>query len=224
MNKVLNVGTVYGITNSLKEVGDHIASQFVTDNYELLVLNAAKMGVDPHKCNDIVHDVYLSLFKAEENGEGYDANKGKKSDFITVDQFVFGRLKGYSRNAKYQKDSANSEEISASSTSSDVTELSGAQMAYEMAPSYDEIESIEIEMSIPEEIKYLLSFQSQLTMDIKFVLKNISKLARMDFEISIMGELRKAITSNADFAEALTDVVKFAGVHPAKYDTLVASL
>lgn len=224
MNKVYNIGTVYGITNSLKEVNDHTASQFVADNYELLVLNASKMGVDPHKCNDIVHDVFMSILKAEENGEGYDMNKGKVSGFITVDQFVFGRLKGYSRNTKYQRDNASGEEISASSTSSDVMELSGAQMAYEMAPSYDEIESIEIEMSIPEELSYILSFQSQMSMDIRFVLKNISKLARMDFDVSIMGELRKAIAKNQDFAEALTDVVKFAGVNPSKYDMLVAAL
>lgn len=222
----MNIGTLHGITNTIKEITDHSASQFVADHYNEMVLNAQKMGVCQEKCNDIVHDVYMSLLKAEENGESYDVNGGKDGNMITVDQYVYGRMKGYSKNRKYQSDSADGKgkEVCASSSTTEAEDLSGAQLAYEMAPSYDEIERVEVEMSLPEEINYILSFQSQVSMDIRFVLKNISKLARMSFDVSIMAELRNLIVGNEDFKEALADVVKYAGVNPSKYDVLVASI
>ena len=74
-----SAGPIYGIPNRILEPEiNRLATTFVEENYERLVTQARKMGVKPELCYDIVHDVYISLQRSENNGEGYDPNKGRK--------------------------------------------------------------------------------------------------------------------------------------------------
>lgn len=219
----MNAGTVYGISNTMMEVVDHDATAYVAEHYQQLVTNSLKMGVDPSKANDLVHDVYLSLDKAENNGDGYNMNYGIKGAIITVEQFVYGRLKRYSLNKRYKTPSGNPNEISASSTSSELSELNSAQVAYETAQSVDDIEAIENKLSVEEEAQYILTFQKQVNMDLRWFLKNIQLMATMEFDTSLLGELRGLI-ADSDFADALKSVVKFAGTNKADYDAMAMAL
>lgn len=78
------------------------ASKFIEENYEEIVRQTLKMGVHFDKVGDIVGDVYISLVNAEENGDGYNFNY--YSEGITVEGFVYGRIKQYSKNSKYRND------------------------------------------------------------------------------------------------------------------------
>lgn len=78
------------------------ASEFITNNYNELVGQVVRMGVHKDMAYDVVADVFMSVVKAEENGEGFDSNyQGENRD---IEQFVYGRLKGYSKNQKYRTD------------------------------------------------------------------------------------------------------------------------
>lgn len=218
-----NGRTMVGITNEMREINNSIASNYIAEHYHEMVKTAIKMGVDPHKSHDIVHDVYMSIKHSEENDDGFNPNRGNRSDYITVSEFVYGRMKGYARNPKYQRDNGMGEEVCASgSKRSD--EPDHYQMAYENAPSFDEIEALSCEIDMPEEIDFLLTFEGTNGVNMKYILKNICKLARMSFDMSIMEGLRKLISSNEEFAEALSDVVTFAGVNPGKYELIVAAI
>lgn len=218
-----NGKTMAGINNVMCEIENSMASDYVESHYGEMVKTAMKMGVDPNKCHDIVHDVYMSLKHSEENDDGFNPSRGNRCDYITVSEFVYGRLKGYARNPKYQRDNGTGEEVCASgSKCSD--EPDHYQMAYENAPSFDEIEALNNEIDMPEEIDFLLTFEGKNGVNMKFILKNVCKLARMSFDISIMDGLRKLISSNKDFAESLMSVVTFAGTNPSQYEAIVAAL
>ena len=216
---MLNTGTVFGVTNVMMDVVSTEASSYVGEHYNELVLNAKKMGIDEHMCHDIVHDVYMSLKRSEENGDGYDICKGKKGECISLEQFVYGRLKGYSKNEKYHVMDGMGMEVSASPTTTELDDMNGYQKAYANAKSFDDIELLEEEVSIPEEINYLLSFEGKV--NVRFIIKNIAKLARMDFDVSLLNDIKKMVSKEPDFAEALSSVVKYAGSFPSKYDELV---
>lgn len=216
-------GTIYGVDNIMVESTNTLATDYVVEHYNELVRCAAKMGVAPSKVHDIVHDVYTSLVKSESNNEGYDPSMSSKRDYITVEEFVYGRLKGYSKNKAYYTDSYSPDEVCASATTDVLDDMSPAQKAYESAATFDEIESLNDELSIAEETRYILSFENETKLNIRFILKNIQNMATMDFDVSIMAEL-KEMFKNVEFAEAFRSIVTFAGRFPAKYEMVAASL
>lgn len=220
----MSFGTVPNIENSLFEMEKNtVASEFITDNYEQLVKSALKMGVDPEKANDIVHDVFVSILKSEDNGFGYDISKGNKSDVISVEHFVFGRLKLYSKNVKYRKSNLNDHEICSSSSSTELDTMNFAQRAYETASSYDEIEKIDASLSIAEEIEYLISFESQLGLNIRFFLSNIKEIANQEVDNSVFCGFKKLI-QNADAKEALASVFSFSRQYPDQFTAIIANI
>lgn len=103
-----------GFENSIKDlgIGDKLfepksskeASKYVEEHFKKLSASACKMGVSPDKADDLVIDVWISLVKAERNGEGYDMAYEGADGYISVEQFVYGRIKGYAMNKKYHSD------------------------------------------------------------------------------------------------------------------------
>lgn len=86
------------------------ASTYLIDNYKNLVGIVKSCDVKEEKANDLLHDVYISIVDAEENGEGFDMEYGTtidadghiKARLIGVEQFVIGRIKLYAKNNKYR--------------------------------------------------------------------------------------------------------------------------
>lgn len=99
----LQNGTNFDIQSSLVEpFVNRDASEYVAEHYEDIVKKVYQMGVPKDNVRDLVHDVYMSLSRSESEGKGYNSNY--KDEEITLEQFVYGRLKGYSKNAKYYSD------------------------------------------------------------------------------------------------------------------------
>lgn len=87
------------------------ASNYIIEHYDELLTFIRKNSIKEEKANDLLHDVYISMVESEDNCEGYDMNFCDMSDkhkndtvFIDVAQFVYGRIKGYIKNAKYRTD------------------------------------------------------------------------------------------------------------------------
>lgn len=218
-------GTMYGINNKLLEPATNtLASDYMADHYsEILSATARMYGVDPAKVEDLVHDVYISIITGEQNGDCFDMNKGNNGDgIISVEEFVYGRIKGYTLNKRYKFSKNSDHEVSASSSGEDQEDLVGVQRAYESAASYDDIELVETMASMPEEIEFLLNFSSNIGVNIRFFLQNIHDIARMSFDASLFSEIRKASNDNEEFMTAIQSVVAFAGTHPAEYDEMLA--
>lgn len=216
-------GTLYGVDNTMMDTLNTAATDYVIANYENLVKVAGYMDVAPDKVNDIVHDVYMSLHRSEYNGEGYNEDYVEQGEHISVADFVYGRMKKYSMNKKYRKSTLSSTEVSASSSGDEVKDMTTAQLVLHNAQAYDPICDLDEQISVSEEIEALVSFASSTNLNIKFILKNISSLANMEFDIGLLNNLR-AFLRNEEYSELFTSVVKYAGKNPTHYRDLVAAI
>ena len=98
------IGINAGFTDSdicssteLKEIiVNHEASEYIINNYSYIQRAVMAKGIDEDRAKDLVNDMYLNLFEAEKNGEGYDSNYGDGS--ISVSQFVIARAMQYAKN------------------------------------------------------------------------------------------------------------------------------
>ena len=88
------------------------ASNYIINNYSNLlgIIRGCEIGWE--KANDLLHDVYISIVDAEDNGNGFDMEFGSRMDengnidvnLMNVEQFVIGRIKLYAKNTKYRSD------------------------------------------------------------------------------------------------------------------------
>ena len=237
MMEQMNGTTIFNSGIKEPEI-DRQASTFISEHFNELVKAAFKMGVDPNKCEDIVQDVALSIFRQEEFGEGFNENNGKLDEPITVREFVFGRLKGYSANIKYRKPteapikvtnkSTNKEEfqlnlIPATSLSDDVDTMSSCQKAYATASCNDDMSNVDEAESIEEELRYVLSFDRICNGGISSLLKEIDYF-KMNCENKEFSNLFNFTRFNGTFKEALTDVIKFSGTNRTRYDIAIKNV
>lgn len=229
----MHMNTLPGITIGFEDVTNREASNFFAsaDNYKNMVRVASCMkGVDPTKAEDLVHDVLISIMRDEENGEGFVAvlDGVKRS----VADFVYGRLKGYSKNDKYTvngKRNANGQayEVYACGAYNDDGDIVGCtaeQFAYEMAASYDDLESIEARMALNEEFTYMMTFQNQLSTDLKMFFRNIKKFIETSFNKSILDDVKSLMDKNADFNDAMRSVIRMYASDTDTYYSAVACL
>lgn len=111
---LIGLGTK-GIQSSayiLEPVINREASSYIIDNYRNLIGIVRSCDVKEEKANDLLHDVYISIVDAEENGEGFDMEYGSRvnedgeieANLMSVEQFVIGRIKLYAKNNKYRTD------------------------------------------------------------------------------------------------------------------------
>lgn len=213
----------------MEPVVNREASNFISEHYGELVQKAREMGVDSSKVEDIVQDVTVSILKAEEVGDGYDMTRGNKDDsVISVRQFVFGRLKGYSKNKEYRKTTESSipkpegngyfmNEIPSSETSSDLDKLSACQKAYSLAADYDSLSDVEDMQAFEEELDYILQFDKVFDYRLSAFLKNIEYFKENFESVDIEGLLEKVKDFGSDFKEAFTNVVKFSSINSQRY-------
>ena len=91
---------------------NHEASSYILNNYKDIVKIVRSYDIREEKANDLVHDVYISIYEAELNGDGFDMEYGSRInedggiDFnlMDVSQFVLGRMRLYAKNPKYRTD------------------------------------------------------------------------------------------------------------------------
>ena len=88
------------------------ASSYIIGNYQNLIGIIRGCDICIDKANDLLHDVYISIVDAEDNGNGFDMEFGSRVDeygnvdfnIMNVEQFVIGRIKLYAKNNKYRSD------------------------------------------------------------------------------------------------------------------------
>lgn len=227
----------YGVKASFIEPAiNREASQYMEQHYEELVLQARKMGLNEEKAFDAVHDVYVSIVKAEKEGNGYNVNNGKTGDFILVHQFIFGRLKKYSKNDKYRTDivqrlkgsnreTAEGEVIASSGSATDnFDSLDSFQKAYASAGTYDDLAIIEDELSIKEQIEFCEEFDSVVGMKMRELFKNLNILRNENVDKSLFNSLKAAVKYHTEFGEAFQNIVQFSMEHADIYNSIVSTL
>lgn len=211
---------------------DHEASTYMVENYDMILRQAVKMGVDPVKVEDLVQDVYISLLDGENNGNGYSIEHSRSGSVITVADFVFGRLKGYSKNSRYragvERHGASTVEnsieiVCASSSSSDTSDLDSMQRAYMMAPSYDgdEMENTEILASLRQDLELCLDFNEVVGFDLRNLFTSIDQFSG-EFGNSLFEKLSKALNYHTDFGDAFKNVLMAAKINRVMFEDIVA--
>lgn len=182
-----DVSVVYEVTTGFRDaVYNKIASEFIVNNYERLVKGMYKFGVNEHFGSDLLNDLFISIVSKEEAGEGYDESTG-----ITVDEYVFGCIKGYAKNIKYKEvgelkykkkkgaDADDDKEVIgsfASSTTGSEESLSGIQMAFMNARddrSENDFDESDAYMDLVNDVNMCLEFGDRVNMDLKVFFKNI---------------------------------------------------
>lgn len=210
------------------------ASNYVATHMEEIRRQTRKMGVDLDKVDDLITDVWLSLHEAEKNGNGYDISHSNEGDIITVADFVYGRIKGYSMNVKYRstvmerhisKDVTKSIEIiAASSDSADLDTLDNFQKAFALAATYDDIDNVEAEMSLRSNIQFCSEFDDVIGFNIINLFKNIDMIAEAGFNSSLFDGLKAAINYHDEFGVAFKEVMTILSKSRSLFDTVVAAM
>lgn len=231
---------LWGMSNKFVEPEiNKEASEFISNNYNELLVAAREMGVDPCKAEDCVQDVCTSIIRSEARGEGFDMTKGKTGDgIISVRQFVFGRLKGYSKHRKYKSptesplrdpkkpDKYVANEIASSTSMEEISQMSACQKAYNTAKSYDALEVVEASQSFEEELQYVLSFENtgECQLSIKKLLLNIEYFKQNMDKIDIKSLFSELTSFNTEFVEAFSAVVKFSSIDPVLYNSMLRKM
>lgn len=229
----VNMGTILNVDNVMREVlTNNEFTEFVAKNYEKLCGEVAKFGIDPEFSVDLVNDVWKSYKLDEENGNGYDMCKGNRDGVISIEQSVYGRIKRYSQNKRYQKateaprfnTSTNKfemKEIACSYTSEGLDQLTGCQKAYAQMNSYDDLDEVEDRLALSENIQYILTFGSKLGMPVLSVVENLSYIK--DNLHSIDKSIFKGFKdAGKEFVEAFSNVVKAASFDPDSFNEELA--
>lgn len=201
------------------------ASEYIVDNMAAISCQAHKMvGVDPNKVDDLVQDVFKSILESEREGNGFNMNHGDNGSMMTVAEFVYGRLKRYSKNRKYSVGGdqchmttkhVNGQKIStidvtvqsASSNGENLDDMSGIQKAYANASSYDDIDSVDTKLSLRSDIDFCCSFNEVVGFDFMNLFKNINLLTSVKLEDGLFDGLHKAIKVHDELNSALHNVM-----------------
>lgn len=219
---------------------NHVASEYFTEHYNEIKRQASKMvGVDPSKVEDLVNDVYESILRGENEGNGYDIDHSHEGSIITVADFVYGRLKLYSKNRRYAAEGCdrhvstkrvNNQVVTtvdfdvayaSPDNSRDLDEMTGIQRAYANASCIDDdIELINDTVSLRQDIEFCLDFSSVVGMNFLNLFKNIDMFtANMDS--SIFDNLREQLKYHDELSDALYSVLSSAANHRAVFDAVV---
>jgi hypothetical protein len=216
----------------------------MTDNYEYVVAQTRKMaGIDKNKVLDIVNSVYVSLRKGENLGNGYNPNHPYNGDTpITVEKFVFGRLKGYSKNKEF-REGGNDRHYKTKTTHGvtstfidfDLTfasfdgdsaeDMNAFQRAYENACTYDddELETIEDKLCIRQNIEFCIDFSDIVNFNFMNLFKNIDEF-NTDFDSGIFEHLKKDLEYHDELRDALFNVLSIAAKNRNIFDSVMAEI
>ncbi len=216
------------------------ASTFITEHLEEIRKQVRKMNISIDMVDDIISDVWLSIHEAELRGEGFDVSHSDDGDLITVEEFVYGRIKRYSMNSRYHsdvserhlsKDRTRSVEVYSASCmdSSDLDNLDAFQKAYALAASYDDISDIEAEMSLKSNIELCTDYNNIVGFNVINFFKNIDTInvmlsGKVEFNTGIFDRLKDAMAKHPDFCTAFKEVMMMATHKKPVFESIVGSM
>lgn len=207
------------------------ASNFMEQNIAEIKSSILRMGVSPDKVNDLFSDVYVSIVEGELQGNGYDGGESGTD----VRQFVFGRLKRYSLNkrydAKYVEYKSGCSVVAATPTESDDEDhLTGFQAAYKNAASADDIEAVETGLSAKDAIETCMDFCHGTSICIENVFRNLESIdeyiskGKNHCSSSIFMELQEINKEHPEFLEAMTTALQFRAQHREEFLEILDSI
>lgn len=192
------------------------ATDFMVFNIKEVKDSILKMGIDPERVHDLYSDVYLSLRENELEGRGYDISCG-----TDVRQFVFGRIKKYSLNKKYDAryiESRSGCTLVAATPDQDEEEdrLTGFQAAYKNAASVDDIDLLESALSVKDAIETCMDFCHDTTFDIFSIFRDVESI-ESSIKVSrgrkgansVFTEMRSIGNEHPEFFEAMQLALNF---------------
>lgn len=211
----------FGIGTKMMEPDNFEASEALSEHYqELLEYTERKLGRRDMAC-DLLHDVFVSIRKNEEDGQGYTPDGSKYVENYGVINWIKARICLYAKNCRYM--GVNKKEISVG-LDNDGDEEEGehdeARKAYYSAQSASEIELVELRESIPEKLEYLVSLDGVNGVSFSYILTHIQELAKIAGDSSVFEAIRKV---GSDACEELYDVLSFAVADPEGYDDILAA-
>lgn len=202
------------------------ASDFVSENYHRMVEAAHKMGVRSDLANDVVHDVYISLLRSEQSGNAYDSEYCENGDYISVEEFVFGRLKGYCKNGRYHTE-VSGVEVPAGMRSSQDTEIDSMdnfQKAYALASVYDDIDAAETTIDIRSNIQVCATIGKALGWSVIDLFRQLGDPEEAQYiDKELFSSLKMAV-ENTEMAEAIIEVGTYAQDNYEQFLALVDEL
>lgn len=219
---------------------NNLATQFVVNNIQKLYAFARTLQIDKSKAEDLVHDVFKSLVIAERNGDCYQFS-GAKATMITVEEFVKGRIKGYSKNRAYYVSevsnvgngntvitcAATPEENGNSDSANNNSFRNTLKNASYEFNDYDTIEGSE---SLREQLLFIESMDELHRFGIIKMLKNIdvfdsflSGVKSHKYE-SIFNTIRQAVVTHNELGEALQSVLEFAKDDRVRFESVLATI
>lgn len=231
------LGLSYGIFDKNT---NNLATQFVVNNIQKLYAFARTLQIDKSKAEDLVHDVFKSLVIAERNGDCYQFS-GAKATMITVEEFVKGRIKGYSKNRAYYVSevsnvgngntvitcAATPEETGDSDSANNNSFRNTLKNASYEFNDYDTIEGSE---SLREQLLFIESMDELHRFGIIKMLKNIdvfdsflSGVKSHKYE-SIFNTIRQAVVTHNELGEALQSVLEFAKDDRVRFESVLATI
>ena len=232
-NERVNLGTVAGIDNIMRDVeSNREFTSYIEENYERLVKEVIKFGINPEFAVDLINDVWQSYKIDEANNNCYNAEKGNKDGFISVEQAVYGRIKRYSQNKRYHRITEapkynehtkkyEVKEIPASFNSEDLDNMTACQKQYALMGSYDELSVVEDKLALAENIQYLLGFGNRLGMPVLNVIEVLLKMRNnlSNIDMSLFNGFREA---GREFREAFSIVLTAAMRDPDFFEEAFA--
>ena len=214
---------------------NHVASNYLSEHYDEICRQTRRMHVHPDQVGDLVSDVWTSIRDAELRGEGYDVSHSNEGDIITVEEFIFGRIKGYSMNSKYRndaterhtsKDTAKSVEIVSASCgdASDLDNLDGFQKAYALAASYDAIEDVDAELSLRSNIQFCVTFNDAIGFNLINFFKHMDMISTVSFNCGLFDQLKNIMNKREDFRDAFKEIMLVAARSKPVFESVVSTI
>lgn len=211
------------------------ASNYMTEHLDEIRRQARKMGINQDMLDDLISDVWLSIRDAELRGEGYNVAHSNDGDVITVEEFVYGRIKRYSLNIKYRsdvserhtsKDKSKSIEVFSASCSdtSDLDNLDGFQKAYALAASYDDIDDVDAEISLRSNIEFCIGFNDIIGFNVVNFFKNMDMFSSIAFNPGIFDKLKEAMNYHSDFRDAFREIMLVAVNKKPVFESVVGTM
>ena len=224
----VNLGTITNVNNVMMDIVTNTDfTDFVANNYDKLCREVVKFGIDPEFSVDLVNDVWKSYKIDEAEGNGYDMCKGNRDGVISIEQSVYGRIKRYAQNKRYQKateaprynvntNKYEMKEIPCSYSTEELDQLTGCQKAYAQMSSYDDLEEVENKVALAENIQYLLAFGDKLGIRVLSVVENLSYIKDnlQSIDRSIFKGFKEA---GSEFKEAFANVLHAATTDPVLF-------
>lgn len=230
------------------------ASTYIIENYKDIVKNIKKYNVKDEKAADLLHDVYLSFVDSEAEGNGFNMTYGENKNgggAMTVEQFVYGRIKKYALNEKYSTEVSEAVRgnilefdgkkpvkvptkfytcAASSNETDDLDNNDSFQTGYSLASVADSTDEVAEILSCREQIDYCIDICSLHGINILNIFKNVDMLVslldtktRKRSAESIFGRLTELVTDHDELAEAIQDILMLSQKNRGAFDLILAS-